>query len=147
MAVGDPIRADVFAVDLGKFRVATYQSVEGLQFGQDATDVQSATAAGQLLTRQLPGTRQLPDVTFSRPMDASEVWIDWVTRTAAQQGVDPERANISISALDGKKAPLMRINLLNAWASSWEGPELQAGNTTPAIEKITIVYEDMTIDK
>ncbi|MEU3350751.1 phage tail protein [Streptomyces sp. NPDC037389] len=147
MAVGDPIRTDVFAVELGKFRVATYQAVEGLPFGQDAPDAQSVTPSGKLLTGRLPGNRQLPDLTLSRPTDASKQWIDWVTQTAAQQGADPERANISISALDGAKKPVLRFTLLNAWASSWEGPAMQAGNTDPSIEKITIVYEDMTVDK
>ncbi|MEV4503990.1 phage tail protein [Streptomyces klenkii] len=146
MAVGDPIRSDAFAVHLGKFQVATYQAVEGLQFGQDGTDTRSVTASGRLI-RKVPGAQQLPDLTLSRPMGASEEWTDWVTRTAARQGADPERANLSISALDAAKKPLVRFNLINAWASSWEGPELQPGSTTPAIEKTTIVYEDMTMDQ
>ncbi|MGK5733842.1 phage tail protein [Streptomyces sp. URMC 124] len=121
--------------------------MDGLQFGQDAVGTRSVTADGRLLTRKVPGALQLPDVTLSRPMDASEEWADRVTRTAARQGVDPERADLSISALDAAKKPLVRFRLVNAWASSWEGPGLRAGDGDPAIEKITIVYEDMTVDK
>lgn len=138
MAVGDPLRADAFGVDLGKFRVATYSAVEGLNL---------AMTEGRLLTRKLPGATQFPDCTLSRPLDESVMWTDWVTHTAAQQGVDPARANISISALDAQQKPLLRLDLVNAWAKSWDGPGLQAGHTEAAIEKITIVYEDMTIDK
>ncbi|MCA6090922.1 phage tail protein [Streptomyces sp. SCA3-4] len=146
MAVGDEIRTDVFAVDLGKFRVATYQGVSGLSFGSDAVEVKSVTTDGHLLTRKNPGAEVLPHVTLTRPMDHDQTWTDWVKESAAGQGGDSAPTNISISLLDGNKAPVRRVNLINAWASSWSGPSLQASNTDPVIEKVTITYEDMTIE-
>ncbi|MCC3775468.1 phage tail protein [Streptomyces sp. UNOB3_S3] len=146
MAIGDAISSDVFAVDLGKFRVATYQAVSGLSFGRDATEVKAVTADGHLLTRKIPGANQLPDITLTRPMDESQTWVDWVKLTANSQGIDSARENLSISLLDSHKNPTRRINLINAWASSWNGPSLQAGNAEAAIEKVTISYEDMTIE-
>ncbi|MFI9237092.1 phage tail protein [Streptomyces sp. NPDC053079] len=146
MPVGDALRTDVFAVDLGKFRVATFQQVSGLVFGQDATEVKTVVPDGQLVTRKIPGAGQLPGVTLSRPMDASSTWVDWVMLTATNQDVDQARANIGISLLDSKKNPVLRVNLLNAWASSWKGPTLQAANSSAAIETVTLAYDDMTID-
>ncbi|PSJ29553.1 phage tail protein [Streptosporangium nondiastaticum] len=146
MGVGDAISTDVFAVDLGKLRVATYQGLSGLSFGSDAIEVKSVTPDGHLLTRKNPVAEVLPHITLTRPMDQNPAWIDWVKQTAAGQGGDSAPTNISISLLDGNKAPVRRVNLINAWASSWSGPTLQAGNTDPAIEKVTITYEDMTIE-
>ncbi|WP_280466085.1 phage tail protein [Nocardia brasiliensis] len=146
MAVGDPIRANVFAVDLGKYRVATYQNVAGLRIGSQTVEVKSVTATGVMLNRKIPGDPERPDVTLTRPMDSSRTWLEWVMMTARNQDVDPARANVTITLLDSAKKPAVRFNLKNAWASIWEAPELQAGNTAPAIEKITLVYEDITVD-
>jgi phage tail-like protein len=146
MAVGDVLRADIFTVELGKFQVATYQEASGLAFGQDATEAKTVTPKGQLLARKLPGARQLPDITLSRPMDANHAWTDWVVQSATSQDVDEARANIGITLLDTKRNPILRVNLHNAWAKSWEGPALQAGNSEAAIEKITLAYDDITID-
>ncbi|MEU4212185.1 phage tail protein [Streptomyces sp. NPDC026206] len=146
MAVGDALRTDLFGVDLGKFRVTTYKEVSGLAFGQDATEVKRVTADGHLVARKNPGARQLPDITLSRPMDTNHVWSEWVRQTAMEQDVDQARTNLSISLLDSKMRPIKRVNLLNAWASRWKGPALQADNASAAIEKVTIVYEDMTVD-
>ncbi|MGW4563437.1 phage tail protein [Streptomyces sp. NPDC004561] len=86
-------------MDLGKFRVASYQAVSGLPFGQDANEVQTVTPEGELVTRKAPGDRQLQDITLSRTMDASRQWADWVVLTATNQDIDDARVNIGISLL------------------------------------------------
>ncbi|MFI2078051.1 MULTISPECIES: phage tail protein [Streptomyces] len=145
MQVGDALGADMFAVDLGKFRVATYQGLSGLTFEQDATGVKTVTPEGSLVTRKIPGAKQLPDITLSRPMDASKVWVDWVVLTATNQDLDEARQNVGISLLDANKKPVLHVNLVNAWASSWKGPALSAGDASAGIETITLAYDDITI--
>ncbi|MGW1196630.1 hypothetical protein ACWD4B_12405 [Streptomyces sp. NPDC002536] len=77
-------------MDLGKFRVATYQDVSGLSFGQGGDVAKSLTPTGELVERKVPGAQP----------------------------------NLSISLLDGKKAAVARVNLVNAWASLREAPDL-----------------------
>ncbi|GAA2725398.1 MULTISPECIES: phage tail protein [Streptomyces] len=144
MGVGVSPRPDAFVMDLGKNRVAIYQNVDGLQ---DYIGPKAVPPDGQLLTRKIPGGGQLRDVTLSGPMDASGQWNDWVKRTAASGGPDPTQPDLSISLLDGKEKAVARVNLVNAWASSWEGPALTANDAGTAIETVTLVYEDLTIEK
>ncbi|PSJ26869.1 hypothetical protein B7P34_20705 [Streptosporangium nondiastaticum] len=56
------------------------------------------------------------------------------------------RQNITIAVMDPHKNVLRRINLTNAWASQWNGPELSATSTEAAIERVTIAYDEITLE-
>ncbi|MEV0373060.1 hypothetical protein AB0I10_25105 [Streptomyces sp. NPDC050636] len=58
--------------------------------------------------------------------------------TNARQGPAQDTPNVSIVEHDSAKNPLRRVTLHNAWAS-----DIESG---PAIEKVTLTYEDLTID-
>ncbi|MGW1051861.1 phage tail protein [Streptomyces sp. NPDC001118] len=146
LAIGDALRTDIFAVDLGKFRVATYQQVSGLTFGQDATEVRTVTNSGELSTRKQPGAPQPQEIKLSRPMDASRQWVDWVQQCTEGGDTDSARQDIAITALDNNKKPTVRYNLTNAWASQWSGPDLDASSSEAATETVTITYEGITVE-
>ncbi|MFF4952820.1 phage tail protein [Streptomyces chattanoogensis] len=147
MAIGDAILTNAFLVDLGKFRVATYQEVTGLKFGLETSEVTSVTAAGETLIRQQPSKQLGQEITLSRPVDEqAKQWVDWVMQCAEVGDWDSTRQNIAITALNRNKKPTLRFNLTNAWASSWQGSALEGGNSSPAVETVTIIYEDLNVE-
>ncbi|MEU4999300.1 hypothetical protein [Streptomyces sp. NPDC021622] len=57
MAIGDPVRTDVFSIEMGTYRVATYASASGLNLATDVMETGQAAPNGNLL----------PEITFERP--------------------------------------------------------------------------------
>ncbi|TGB13178.1 phage tail protein [Streptomyces sp. MZ04] len=53
--------------------------------------------------------------------------------------------NVTLAVKDAGGA-VRRINLINAWASQWSSPGLEAEGSGSAIESVTITYEDITIE-
>ncbi|MFE3259443.1 phage tail protein [Nocardia sp. NPDC059091] len=60
--------------------------------------------------------------------------------------MDAARQNITMTLLDGKRKPVKRFHFMKAWPSAWKGPSLEAGNSGPAVEQVTITYEDSKVE-
>ncbi|MEU3874926.1 MULTISPECIES: phage tail protein [Streptomyces] len=137
--LGDTFTVNHFAVALGKFQVATFQSVEGLVLGADAVETKP-------VLQEQPGPGRAQEITLSRPMDQSEAFVDWVKASQDKGDLDGARQDVAITYFDARKEPVRRLNLTNAWAKSWTGPELDAAGTEAAIETVTIVCEDVAVE-
>ena len=146
MKVADAVTTHRFAVDLGKYQVDAVRSVCGLTYGQHVVESKSASPAGELVTSMLPGERQTGKVTITRAMDKNKAFTDWVKESREKRNPDTARQNVTIVIMDGEKNPIRRFQLLGAWASEWTVSCLEADGTGPAIEQVTIVYDDCTVD-
>ncbi len=146
MLTGDTFSSSTFAVELGKFQVETVQDVSGLTLEQDVVEVRQVSATGELIVRKQPGARKSGEITITRGMDKSTAFTDWIKATLVNADLDSARQNITIALKDAKKQTVRRIHLSNAWASRWEGPELGAANSQNATEKVTVTYEDITVE-
>jgi phage tail-like protein len=58
-----------------------------------------------------------------------------------------ERHTISITLLDDVGSPRITWNLYECWPTSWTGPTLNAGADEIAVEKLTLAYERIELDK
>ncbi|WP_073450401.1 phage tail protein [Streptomyces yunnanensis] len=146
MSVGDTLCTHIFGIELGSFQVETVQEVSALTLEQDVVETKQVTPTGELLIRKEPGARQAGEVTVTRGLDKSKVFTDWVKATLQKADLDTARQNITIAVMDAKKNPVRRYQLSGCWASRWEGPMLQAGEASPATEKVTIVYEEIDVE-
>ena len=146
MVTGDTLMDFQFAIDLGKFQVETVQDVSGLVIEQDVVEVRQVTSTGELLIRKQPGSRKSGQLTVTRGMDKSQAFTDWIKTTMEYKDLPEARQDISVSLMDPTKRVLRRINMSNAWASRWEGPSLQASGSGPALEQVTIEFEDITVE-
>ncbi|MCQ8770438.1 phage tail protein [Streptomyces telluris] len=144
--IGDTFVANRFAVELGQYQVATYQSVSGLQVGLEAVGTKQVAPNGDLLARKQSGPRATGEITLSRAMDQDTKWLDWVNASAREVGADTARTNISIALLDSQKKVAQRFHLTNAWAKDWSGPGLDASSSEPSIERVTIAYEAIAVE-
>lgn len=146
MNIGDVLTTHTFVIELGAFQVETCQEVSALTYGQDVIECKQVTSTGELISRKQPGASQGGEITITRGMDQSKAFTDWVKETRQNHSLDTARQNIGITVLDATKRPVRRLQLVNAWASSWQGPALQAGNASPAMETVTIQFEDCIVE-
>ncbi|MCX5300286.1 phage tail protein [Streptomyces sp. NBC_00193] len=135
-----------FALELGGIEVASFQDCGSIAYGTDVIEMKQISPTGELMLTKQPGARLSGEVTISRGMDSNAAFTTWVKETAANHNVDAARKNVTITVMDSQKNPVRRINLTNAWASSWSSPSLEAGGSGPAIESVTITYEDVTVE-
>ncbi|QIS23526.1 phage tail protein [Nocardia terpenica] len=147
MNSGETLATHSFTVELGKFQVETVQDVSGLSLGEDVVEVKQVSAAtGELMVRKQPGARHTGEITITRGMDKSTVFTDWIKTTLVKADVKAARQNIAVVMKDSARNTVRRFSLSNAWASQWEGPSLAAGDNSPALEKVTVTYEDISVE-
>ena len=142
MNMADVLTTHTFGIELGNFLVETCQGVSDIRSEQEVIEVKQVTLAGELVMRQQPGAAQRGEVTICRGLDKSEAFTDWIRKTLEMSNLAAARQNVTIVVMDAQKNRVRRIHLKNAWASSWERPSLQDGSAGPAIEQVTLSYED-----
>ncbi|MDH6113637.1 phage tail-like protein [Kitasatospora sp. MAP12-15] len=140
---GYAVATHIFTVKLGAYEVETVQEVSGLSFELESIDHSEVTSAGKLLVRKLAGARKGGEVTISRGVDTSPTFTNWLKTSLISGNVASARQTISIIIKDSADTTVRTINLQKAWAKKWEGPTLTAGGSTAAIEKVTLVFEDV----
>ncbi|GGM01374.1 MULTISPECIES: phage tail protein [Micromonospora] len=144
MASGDSFVVHTFQVEMGGIQVELVEEVSGLTVELDSIEVKHVTPTGELIIRKIPGARKAGEVTVTRGLDQSSSFTEWIKETFLKGSIDAARQNISIIITNADKSQTRRFDLTNAWVSRWEGPSLKAGDATPASEKVTIVYEEIS---
>lgn len=144
MANGDTLVVHTFQVEMGGIQVESVQEVSGLTVELDSIEVKQVTPTGELIIRKIPGSRKAGEVTITRGLDKSSAFTDWIKQTFEKGAVDAARQHLSIIVTDSDQSKTRRFDLTNGWVSKWEGPELKAGESGPATEKVTIVYEEIS---
>ncbi|MEU4804584.1 phage tail protein [Actinosynnema sp. NPDC023587] len=146
MAEGDALSTHIFGVQLGGFMVESLQEISGLSVEEDVVDVFQVTSTGKPLIRKQPGAQKGGEVTLTRGLDQSSEFTKWLKETLEKGAVTAARQNVTIEVKDSEGNTVRRMQLTNAWASKWEGPSLKAGESTAATEKVTLVFEEITVE-
>lgn len=146
MAEGDALSTHIFGVQLGGFMVESLQEVSGLTVEEDVVEVFQVTPTGKPLIRKQPGAQKGGEVTITRGLDKSEEFTKWLKETLEKGAVSAARQNITIEVKDTEGNTVRRMQLINGWASKWEGPSLKAGESTAATEKVTLVFEEIKVE-
>ncbi|CCH32467.1 phage tail protein [Actinosynnema sp. NPDC047251] len=146
MAEGDALSTHIFGVQLGGFMVESLQEISGLSVEEDVVDVFQVTSTGKPLIRKQPGAQKGGEVTLTRGLDQSSEFTKWLKETLEKGAVSAARQNVTIEVKDSEGNTVRRMQLTNAWASKWEGPSLKAGESTAATEKVTLVFEEITVE-
>jgi phage tail-like protein len=138
---GDSLATHRFGVQLGGITVESVQEVSGLTFNQDVVEVPGVTSTGQPFIKKQPGASKGGQVTITRGLDQSDAFTQWLNQTMANGAVQAARQNMTIEMMDTQGNTVRRIDLMNAWASAYQAPSLQAGQATGATEQVTIEFE------
>ncbi|MCD9875129.1 phage tail protein [Streptomyces guryensis] len=146
MAEGDALSTHVFGVQLGGYRVESIQEVSGLTVEEEVVEVKQVSDQGKQIIRKQPGARQAGEVTITRGLDKSSEFTKWIKETLNKGAVSSARQNLTIEIMDSELNTVRRIQLMQGWVSKWEGPSLKAGESSPATESVTIVFEEITVE-
>lgn len=146
MAEGDALSTHVFGVQLGGYLVESIQEVSGLTVEEDVVETSQVTPDGKPLIRKQPGARKGGEVTITRGLDKSSQFTEWIKETLNKGAVETARQNLTIEIKNTEGDTVRRIQLMQGWASKWEGPSLKAGESTAATEKVTITFEEIVVE-
>jgi phage tail-like protein len=146
MAEGDALSTHIFGVQLGGFTVESLQEVSGLTVEEDVVEVSQVTPTGKPVLRKQPGAQKGGEVTLTRGLDQSVTFTNWLKETLEKGAVAAARQDITIEVKDTEGNTVRRMTLYNAWASKWEGPSFKAGESSAATEKVTLVFEEITVE-
>jgi len=146
MADGDALSTHIFGLQLGGYQVESLQEVSGLTVEEDVVEVLQVTEQGKPIVRKQPGAQKGGEVTITRGLDQSSEFTKWLKETLNKGAVAAARQNITIEIKDTEGNTVRRMQLINGWASKWEGPGLKAGDSTAATEKVTIVFERVEVE-
>ncbi|MCX5049705.1 MULTISPECIES: phage tail protein [unclassified Streptomyces] len=146
MAEGDALSTHVFGVQLGGYRVESIQEISGLTVEEDVVEIKQVSDTGKQIIRKQPGARQAGEVTITRGLDQSSEFTSWIKETLNKGAVSSARQNLTIEIMDSEMNTVRRIQLMQGWVSKWEGPSLKAGESSPATESVTIVFEEISVE-
>ncbi|MFE1879839.1 phage tail protein [Streptomyces diastatochromogenes] len=146
MATGDALSTHVFGVQLGGYLVESIQEISGFTVEEDVVEVKQVTSEGKQIIRKPPGARQAGEITITRGLDQSSEFTKWIKETLNNGAVNSARQNLTIEIKDTEGNTVRRIQLMQGWASKWEGPSLKAGESSPATETVTIVFEEIVVE-
>jgi phage tail-like protein len=146
MAQGDALSTHIFGIQLGGYLVESVQEVSGLSVEEEVVEVKQVTQDGKQIIRKQPGARQAGEITIVRGIDQSSAFTDWIKETLNNGAVNTARQNLTIEIKDSTQETIRRIQLMQGWASKWEGPSLKAGESSPASETVTITFEEIVVE-
>ena len=144
-AGNDSLATHRFGVQLGGVTVESVQEISGLVVDQSVVDVPGVTETGQPFIKKQPGGFKGGEVVITRGFDKSPDLSNWINQTLNQGAVDAARQHITINFMDTQGNTVRTVDLMNAWASKWEGPSLKAGDTAAATERVTITFEEIQV--
>jgi phage tail-like protein len=76
-------------------------------------------------------------------MDKSDALTKWI-KDSIQGNIDEARKDLSIIMTKAdRSSDQRRFNIMKGWVSKWEGPELKAGESSHATERVTITFEEI----
>ncbi|MFD9890222.1 phage tail protein [Amycolatopsis sp. NPDC059027] len=145
MAQGDALSTHIFGLQLGGYEVESIQEVSGLTVEEDVVEVKQVVD-GKLVIRKQPGARKGGEVTITRGLDQSSEFTKWITETLNNGAVEAARQNITIEIKQADGSTVRRMQLMQGWASKWEGPSFKAGESSAALEKVTITFEEISVE-
>jgi phage tail-like protein len=146
MAQGDALSTHIFGLQLGGYEVESIQEVSGLTVEEDVVEVNQVTKDGKQIIRKQPGARKGGEITVTRGLDQSSEFTKWIKETLNNGAIDSARQNITIEIKQPNGSTVRRMQLMQGWASKWEGPSFKAGESTAATEKVTITFEDISVE-
>ncbi|MER7079899.1 conserved hypothetical phage tail region protein [Saccharopolyspora kobensis] len=146
MAQGDTLSTHRFGVQLGGITVESVKEISGLTVEQDVVETPQVTPTGERIYKKQPGGQKGGEVTITRGLDKSSAFTDWIKKTLLDGDVEGARENLTIEIQDSQGETVRRMQLYDAWVSKWDGPEVSAGESNPATEKATIVFERIEVE-
>lgn len=134
-----------FGVEYDGIVINSIQEVSGLKMEQDVIDHKYMTADGKYGVSRQPGRPKPGEVTLTRGLTGDNSFEQWV-QTSQFGKMGEARKNGFVIVYDYEGAPIKRYQMTNAWPKTLEIGSMKAGDTSVLTEKLTITYEELTVE-
>jgi len=138
----DPFRSFNFRLEIDNTPVAAFSEVDGLVSDGDAATYRTGMDI-PLTLRQLPGLRKYGPIVLKRGMIKDPTLWDWFHNIATGQA---DRRNGSVILMDEQRNDVLRWHFLSAWPNKIEGPSMKAAANEVAVESVTLIVEEITLE-
>ena len=134
-----PIQKFHFQVDWGEITI-NCSEVSGLNSTMEPINYCDSKA--QWVTAQ-PGLQKFDDIVFSKAIFEDDAdFQTWHQRVEDRE--DPYRETVTITLKNELHEPVFIWELENAYVTKWEQPDMNSTANETAVEKITVVCENIT---
>ena len=134
-----------FGLEFDGITIKSITEVSGLKMEQDVIELKQNTADGKYVIKKLPGRPKAGEVTLTRGLTGDNSFEKWV-KDAHFGKMATARKGGAIIVFDYEGNPIKRYVMTNCWPKTLEIGSLKAGDTSVLTEKLTIVYEEMTVE-
>jgi phage tail-like protein len=134
-----------FGAEYDGVLIKAIQEVSGLKFDQDVIELKQNMPDGKYVIKKLPGRRKAGEVTLTRGLTADNSFEKWVEASHFGK-MNDARKNGAIIVFDYEGNALKRYTMTNAWPKTLEIGSMKAGDTAVLTEKLTITYEELTVE-
>ena len=141
--------ANLFSIDFGANVKGYFTEVSGLSSENEVIEHDEIDEKGMNYKSKQPGKLVWPEVTLKKGIVVDDSMWKW--RQMVLDGkVAEARTNATITVyqmVGGTSTAIVEFNFVEAWPSSYKGPDLDATSSGVAIEELTIVHEGLTRKK
>jgi phage tail-like protein len=134
-----------FAAEYDGVMIKAIQEVSGLKFDQDVIELKQNMPDGKYVIKKLPGRRKAGEVTLTRGLTSDNSFEKWV-ETSHFGKMGDARKNGAIIVFDYEGSVVKRYTMTAAWPKTLEIGSMKAGDTSVLTEKLTITYEELTVE-
>ena len=147
MALGDMDTSvgHSFGLEVDGLVIRQISEVSGLKMEQDVIELKQNTPDGKYIIKKLPGRQKAGEVTLTRGLTADNSFEKWVELSHFGK-MGEARKNGAVIVFDYEGNPIKRYVMTNCWPKTLEIGSMKAGDQSVLTEKLTIVYEEMTVE-
>jgi len=132
-----------FTVEIEGITEALFAECEGLKLERDVEEVKEG--GNNLFIYKLPGRIKQENIRLRRGVTYSHKLWEWFIKGTYMGTV--ERKNISIIVGDSTQKVVQRWDVLDAWPTRYEGPELKVDSIQAALEMIELAHHGIMLQK
>ena len=133
-----------FRVEIDGITNTGFREVEGLCVNIEVQDFREGTDMPPV-SKTVPGLVHYGPLILRNPVMCSAGNKDLWNWTKQVINGDDAKKNMAVIVIDRKGNETLRLNLTNAWPSSWRLGKLDSHSGVPLIEEIVLQYETLDI--
>ena len=134
-----------FACKIDGIELPRVIEVSGIKTEVDVIELKQQTQDGKYVVRTVMGREKPGTLNITRGLTESTTITDWL-KVVMQGDVTSARKTAAVELLDYKGETIKTYNFTNVWVSSVELNTLKAGATEQTTEKITLKYDESTVE-
>lgn len=137
----DPYGNYYFSLEIDGTEVAHFMECSGLKSSSQVFEIEEGGLNSR--THKRPGQARWENIVLRYATSASTYLLSWRDSFLREQWSDRRSGTITLKDNAGEK--IRSWSFSNAWPVSWEGPQLNSGQSELAVETLELAHEGLTV--